>query len=451
MLAALKKDPAQRPATADELRGMLDAAQTPLGQGLPLAIFDALRPLHLDVIPIETSSELTRHYANDDPTALGRRLHASEMLLGKFEREGRRVRIHLQLIDVASGWVLWSNQFNGTANLFDMEDSVAMAVANAMRVTLNASQRASLRAVRTVNPEVHRVVVRALGYIERRDDESLHAGVDLLQDALAMDSTYAPAWAALARAHTLIGVYGDSASENDFRSADSSVDHALRLDDRLAGAHLSRAILDVFYHHDYTAASVEFQRGLALDPGDASVRLFRSWYYRAVNEPDSAIMSIRLARRLDPNSPTAKLTSDDCALVFLRTANGRVALTHGSPSTSTQAYHGRQFRKWRHEPASFPRRPCCRSRLSRCRRTFLFTAGLRGVRAQRNKSGRPGFVVCRNQGKASCSFRHLRAARSLPIPRADGLPDDQCEHRYAGKGLQRCDDHPARSGSLRVE
>lgn len=361
VLAALEKDPARRPAIADELRGMLNAAQTPprpprprrrvrmifamaatvaliavglafatwkraaadapviaifpftnitgdttntpLGQGLPLAIFDALRPLHLDVIPIETSSELTRHYANDDPTVLGRRLHASAMLLGKFERDGGRVRIHVQLIDVASDGVLWSNQFNGTANLFDMEDSVAMAVANAMRVTLNASQRASLRAVPTVKPEVHRVVVRALGYIERRDDESMHAGVDLLQDALVMDSTYAPAWAALARAHTLIGVYGDSASENDFRSADSSVDHALRLDDRLAGAHLTRAILDVFYHHDYPAASVEFQRSLALDPGDASVRLFRSWYYLAVNEPDSAIMSIRLARRLDPNSP----------------------------------------------------------------------------------------------------------------------------------------------------
>jgi len=373
VLAALAKDPAQRPATADELRALLnpahvpprlprgrrrvrmiittvvtivviaiglvfalrksavaatpviaifpftnitgDTTNTPLGQGLPLAIFDALRPLHLDVIPIETSSDLTRHYANDDAATLGRRLHASAMLLGKFERDGGRVRIHVQLIDVAHGGVLWSNQFNGTANLFGLEDSVAMAVASAMRVTLDANQRASLRAVSTVNPEVHRVVVRALGYIERRDDESMHAGVDLLQEALAMDSTYAPAWAALARAHTLIAVYGDSAPGNDFRLADSSVTRALRLDDRLAGAHLTRAILDVFYDHDYPAASAEFQRSLALDPTDPSVRLFRSWYYLAVNKPDSAVMSIRLARRLDPNSPIIR-TREGTVLYF---------------------------------------------------------------------------------------------------------------------------------------
>jgi eukaryotic-like serine/threonine-protein kinase len=398
VLAALEKDPALRPATADGLRAMLNAAQTPprprrrvrmifaataavallaiglvfatrkhaaadapviaifpftnitgdttntpLGQGLPLAIFDALRPLHLDVIPIETSSELTRHYANDDATALGRRLHASAMLLGKFERDGGRVRIHVQLIDVASDGVLWSNQFNGSANLFDMEDSVAMAVANAMRVTLNASQRASLRAVSTVNPEVHRVVVRALGYIERRDDESMHAGVDLLQDALAMDSTYAPAWAALARAHTLIGVYGDSASENNFRSADSSVNHALRLDDRLAGAHLTRAILDVFYHHDYPAASVEFQRSLALDPSDASVRLFRSWYYLAVNEPDSAIVSIRLARRLDPNSPIIRAREGTVLYFTNRLTEAASTLEDAMTADSGNAFARRQL------------------------------------------------------------------------------------------------------------
>src|SRR6185437_1475868 len=267
---------------------------------LPLAIFDALRPLHLDVIPIETSSELTRHYANDDATALGRRLHASAMLLGKFERDGGRVRIHVQLIDIGNGNVLWSNQFNGTANLFDMEDSVALAVANAMRVTLDDSQRASMRTAPIVTPEVHRVVVRALGYIERRDDESLHAGVDLLNTALAMDSTYAPAWAALGRAHTLIGVY--AAGDSDFVLADSAVEHALRLDDKLAGAHLTRATLHVFHDHDYPAAAAEFQRSIALDPTDASTWLFRSWYYLATDQPDSALITIRLARKLDPNS-----------------------------------------------------------------------------------------------------------------------------------------------------
>jgi serine/threonine-protein kinase len=399
VLAALQKDPAQRPATADELRALLNAAHsptrvgrtgrrvriaaavaatlavvvtgvvfatwkraaagspviaifpftnitgdttnTPLGQGLPLAIFDALRPLHLDVVPIETSSDLTRHYAHDDAASLGRRLHASAMLLGKFERDGGRVRIHVQLIDVGSGGVLWSNQFNGTSNLFDLEDSVALAVANAMRITLNDAQRATFRTVPTAAPEVHRVVLRALGYIERRDDESLHAGVDQLHDALAMDSTYAPAWAALGRAHTLIGVY--AAADSDFRMADSATDRALRLDDRLAGAHLTRAMLHVFHDHDYRAAAVEFQRSLALDPNNASTRHFRSWYYFAIGQPDSAVMSIRLARQLDPNSSIIRAREGTVLYYAGRFTEARAALQDAMVADSGNVFARRQL------------------------------------------------------------------------------------------------------------
>jgi len=404
VLAALQKDPAQRPPTAIALRAQLDTADvrparvppagvprtrrmravlaavavvvavavglgltwkraaaaspviaifpftnitgdtsnTALGQGLPLAIFDALRPLHLDVIPVETSSDVTRHYAHDDASMLGRRLHASAMLLGKFERDGGRVRIHVQLIDVGSGGVLWSNQFNGSANLFELEDSVALAVANAMRVTLSDTQRASFGAS-TVPPEVHRVVVRAMGYIERRDDESLHAGVDLLQDALAMDSSYAPAWAALARARLLIGVYDDASTDNDFRLADSAVTRALQLDGRLAGAHLTRAILDVFHDHDYPAASAEFQRAQALDPTDASTSLFRSWYYLAVNEPDSAVLSIRRARRLDPESPIIRAREGTVLYYAGRRADAITALRNAMADDSGNVFARRQL------------------------------------------------------------------------------------------------------------
>lgn len=405
VLAALQKDPAQRPATAAALGMMLNAskqlppaparspgarrrvragvtatalvaviaiglalatwkralAETPviailpftnitgdtsntaLGQGLPLAIFDALRPLHLDVIPIETSSDVTRHYAHDDASTLANRLHASAMLLGKFERDGERVRIHVQLIDVGSGGVLWSNQFNGSTNLFNLEDSVALAVANAMRVTLSETQRASIRAVPTVSPEVHRVVVRALGYIERRDDESLHAGVDLLSDALAADSSYAPAWAALARARTLIAVYDESSGENDFRLADSAVARALRLNDQLAGAHLTRAILHVFYDHDYRAAPAEFQRSEALDPTDASTPLFQTWYYLAVDQPDSAVLSIRKARRIDPNSPIIRAREGTALYFSGRLAEAATALEEAMVADSGNMFARKQL------------------------------------------------------------------------------------------------------------
>jgi serine/threonine-protein kinase len=404
VLAALQKNPAQRPATADALRVMLnpqrefaqsararrgfriaiataaaigvigvivvgltlatwkrgatatpviaifpftnvtgDTSNTALGQGIPLAIFDALRPLHLDVIPIETSSEVTRHYARNDASALGRRLNASAILLGKFELERGRARIHVQLIDVKSGGVLWSNQFNGSANLFDLEDSVALAVATAMRVTLNESQRAAFHTVPAVAPEVHRVVVRAMGYIERRDDESLHAGVDLLQEALAMDSSYAPAWAALARARTLIGVYDFASGDNDFRLADSAVDRALRLDDRLGGAHLTLAMLHVFHDHDYQAASVEFKRSVALDPNDASTWLFRSWYYLAVNRPDSALVSIRLARRLDPNSPVIRAREGTVLYYMHRFGDAETTLESALIADSGNTFARRQL------------------------------------------------------------------------------------------------------------
>ena len=320
-----------------------DTNNTALGQGLPLAIFDALRPLRLDVIPIETSADVARHYANDDAGALGRRLHATAMLLGKFEQDNGRVRIHVQFLDQHSGRVLWSNQFNGAANLFDLEDSVALAVAKALRVTLTGTQLATYRSAPTVPPEVHRTLVRARGYIERRDDESLHAGVDLLRDALAMDSSYAPAWALLARAHLLIAVYDGLQPDSDFSASSDAVSRALALDSTLAGAHLTRAVLHVFADHDYRAAAAEFQRSLALDPTNASTRLFQSWYYLGTGQPDSAVITIRLARRLDPDSPIIRAREGTVLYHAFRIPDAARALEQALVADSGNTFARRQL------------------------------------------------------------------------------------------------------------
>jgi tetratricopeptide (TPR) repeat protein len=250
--------------------------------------------------------------------------------------------------------VLWSNQFNGAASLFDLEDSVALAVANAMRVTLTENQRVALRAA-PVAPEVHRVLVRARGYVERRDDESLHAGVDLLRTALAMDSMYAPTWATLARAHVLLGVYDYTLGDSDFRAASTAVERALALDSTLAGAHLTRAMLHVFYDHDAHAAAAEFTRTLALDSTDASTYLFRSWYYLWMNQLDSAVATIRTARRLDPNSPIIRTREGTvlCALVARggEGARGRTRRGLGEHVRALSAECGAR-RRW-----ALPRRP----------------------------------------------------------------------------------------------
>jgi Tfp pilus assembly protein PilF len=228
---------------------------------------------------------------------------ADAVLEGTVLEDARGGRLTIELTDVSRQVVLWSATYALSQDLFQIQDSVAREVAQALHVSLTPHQFAQVQRGRSVDPQAHELVLRAKGYGEQRSDAALARAIALYQEALRRDSSYAEAWAGIAEAYNLQGVFSPVRPRDAFRLAAVATDRALALDDRSASAHRSRGFLAVFYTHDWETGRAEFQRALDLDSLAAGTWLFRAWYFGGMRQYDSLLATLQRARALDSLTP----------------------------------------------------------------------------------------------------------------------------------------------------
>jgi tetratricopeptide (TPR) repeat protein len=130
----------------------------------------------------------------------------------------------------------------------------------------------------------------------------LDKAIEYFNQAIALDSTYAQAWAGLADAYSLLPGFGRQPPAESYAKARVYAQRAVTLDSTLADAHRSLGIIAVFHDWDWATAGREFDRALALDSTEADTHLFHGWYYVCLGRFDDALGELRTAQRLDPVS-----------------------------------------------------------------------------------------------------------------------------------------------------
>jgi TolB-like protein/tetratricopeptide (TPR) repeat protein len=245
-----------------------------------------------------------------DLAKVGRDLGVETVLQGSVRRDGTRVRVTAQLVQVADGSHLWSRTFDrDIADLFAVQDEIAGAVVQALRVKLLSGRAPSSLLHRTANPEVYAQYL--LGRQLDREDRVADArqAVASFRRALALDPTYAPAWAALSQSifwgySNIDGAAADLKPSRD--EALAAAEQAVTLAPDLADGYAARGFLRASLQWDWTGARSDFERALSLDPGNAEIR---QRYARNVLAPMGLLAEARsgalLATRLDPLSNSA--------------------------------------------------------------------------------------------------------------------------------------------------
>lgn len=289
-----------------------DTTREYFGRGLAVEITDELHRLGVEVVGSAASAVAARQFAagtDVDVLGAGRSVGADAVLGGALIRSASGGRVKVELTDVRSKRLLWTDDYMLGADLFAMQDSVARRVASSLQVTLHPSDLAAVRRGRGVDLAAHDQVVRAKGYADRRDPAGLDQAIPLFTDAIRRDSSYAEAWAGLAEAYFLRAVfsdagYGNAVNHDDyFRRSAAAAARALALDSSSAAVHRVLGMLAVFHTHDWAVAQREFERSVALDSAQAATWLFRTWYYYGMNQRDSALWSVRRAWALDSLTP----------------------------------------------------------------------------------------------------------------------------------------------------
>ncbi|MEP6713804.1 MAG: protein kinase [Ferruginibacter sp.] len=278
-----------------------DSADAYLGDQMPQEILDELT--HVPGLTVRPLASASRFRQEHDLAAIGNALQVGTLLTGAVRREGRSIRITARLYDVVRNVSLRSVSFTNSADKkFALEDSVAKSIASDFRLSQSSAQLAVSHVRRTANPAAHDTLMLARWYAEQRTPEGLTNAIRLFREAIRLDSTYAEAWAGLANALNLSGVFGDSAPRPFFAEAKIDVLHALALDSNSAYAHTQYGFNKVFYERDYAGAKAEFAKALALDSTQSATWLFQAWAYNGTNQRDSALASVRRGWALDPGS-----------------------------------------------------------------------------------------------------------------------------------------------------
>jgi serine/threonine protein kinase/Flp pilus assembly protein TadD len=228
---------------------------------------------------------------------IARELHVAHVLEGSVRKSGDQVRITAQLIAADSDTHLWSQTYDRKLDdIFAIQDEIAADVVKQLKVTLLG------RAPKTweTDPKAYALYLQAI-QLGRQSNAGAYSQSDaLLEQALAIDPAYAPAWTELARNYTdEAGNLGLRPIVEGFRLAREAAKRALAIDGDYAPAHAQLGRL-ALASGNLAGAAEEYQRALTLEPANLSVLGDSSRLLLALGRADEATATLEYVVARDP-------------------------------------------------------------------------------------------------------------------------------------------------------
>jgi TolB-like protein/DNA-binding winged helix-turn-helix (wHTH) protein/Flp pilus assembly protein TadD len=236
---------------------------------------------------------------------IARELNVDALVEGTVLRAGSQVRITAQLIQARDDKHLWSDSYDGDLrDTLTLQNTVARAIAQQIRITLNPQEQATLKQRKVVDPEAYEAYLKGRYFWNKRTGDDLQKAVEYFNRAIERDPAYAQAFSGLADTYALLGdwEYGVLASREALPRAKAAAVKALQLDSTLSEAHTSLAFCLDAFDWDLKSAEAEFRRGIELNPGYATAHHWYAWHLSLSGRNNDAIAELRIAQNLDPLS-----------------------------------------------------------------------------------------------------------------------------------------------------
>ena len=238
-----------------------------------------------------------------DLSDVRRRLHVDAVLEGSVRRSGDRLRINAQLVSTRDGYQLWAEAYDRQLkDVFAVQEDIARAIISALRVKLGPGASGALRTRPTADLEAHDLYLKGRFAWNQRTSAGMREAVRYLEQAVARDSGYALAWAALADAYVLVIPYAGTPRDVDWPNARTAAARALALDSALGEAHTALAYGTMIYDWNWAAAESSFRRAITVDPAYPTGHQWYGDFLWSQGRLDEALMQMREAQRLDPLS-----------------------------------------------------------------------------------------------------------------------------------------------------
>ncbi|MDJ0652655.1 MAG: tetratricopeptide repeat protein [Xanthomonadales bacterium] len=251
-----------------------DSDQQYLCDGVAEAILSALTRIERLHTSARTSSFQFRGQSID-VREIGRQLGVQSVLEGSVRTAGEQLRVTAELINVADGYRLWSNCYDGElGDLFTVQDEIAESIARSMVETLQPHEQSAIKSTFSQDILAYQYYLRGREFFNRFRKKDMQFARQMFRQAIDIDPNFSLAWAGYADCFSFLVMYEDP--QEDYREeARVASRKAVNLNPDLAEAHASRG-LALLISDDYARADAEFAEALTLNP-----KLYEAYYYSA--------------------------------------------------------------------------------------------------------------------------------------------------------------------------
>ena len=287
----------------DNLSG--DEDQDYLSDGLTEEMITQLGRLEPDRLRVLARSS-TRKYkrADRDIGRLRHELGADYVLEGSLRLAGGRVRVTAQLVQVDEQSQVWAETYErDLRDVLIVQSEVAEAVAHTIALTLTPDAQARLARARPIHAEAYQDYLRGRFFWNRRTEAALKQAIGYFQKAIAADPAYSRAYSGLADSYLSLGassIVGVLPPRQAMPEAKAAALKALQIDDTLAEAHTSLAMVHLLYDWDLAGCEREFRRALELDPNYTTAHHWYSHCLLPLGRTEESLAESKRALELEP-------------------------------------------------------------------------------------------------------------------------------------------------------
>ncbi len=301
-----------------------DPAQEFFADGMTDALITDLA--QIEALRVISRTSAMRFKGTHPPLSdLARDLRVDGVVEGSALQIGDRVRITVQLVDVATDRNLWAKSYErALTDVLTLQSEVAHAIADEIRIQVTPDERARLRSKGAVVPAAHVAYLQGSFLWNRFTGESVKAAIRRFEEALAIDPNYAAAYGGLADSYIMLANHHILPPREGYTLGRKAAERGLSLDESLAELHTSLAWIHRLFDWDWPAAERESLRTIQLNPGYAFGRSRYALLLSGMGRHEEAIAEAERAHELDPlNLVTYTVVGD--TLFFARRFDRSVA------------------------------------------------------------------------------------------------------------------------------
>jgi len=247
-----------------------------------------------------------RKYADieKDPLEAGHEQRVDYVLASNYQLAGGKIKITSQLLNVANGQVEETYKSEKDAdNIFAMQDLIANEVANVLLVRFAITSGGATVKRGTKNEEAYKLYLQGMYLYGKRTQQASVKAVELLEEAVRLDPTYALAWAGKAHAHRYRANLGrDTDPHAEYQSSIKAINEAIFLDKDLSEAYSALCENKYYYEFDFTGAETQCLRAISLDPNSSLAHEIYGRFLYHRGRFDEGISEMKTAVALEPTS-----------------------------------------------------------------------------------------------------------------------------------------------------